>query len=67
MGLHVRPTPAIPCIPRIFTTNLEPNARFHAESPFPQGANLEQQNGIERRHFVTEYFKASLFDAADDD
>ena len=40
----------IPALPRIFITNLGLNG-FH-EQLFPPGANVAQQNGIDRRHRI---------------
>ena len=62
----------IPCLPRIFTTNLNPRS-FEREHPFPRGANQEQQNAIKRRHYATEFHSKLLFepdpetDSEDDD
>ena len=50
----------IPCLPRIFTTNLNPH--MGVTSPFPRGANDQQQHGINRRVVVSEYLTEKLHD-----
>ena len=53
----------IPAIPRIFTTNLEPDGGPKA---FPSGANSEQQKALDRRVFKTPYLRKRLFLTADE-
>lgn len=48
----------IPAIPRIFTTNLDPDGGPKA---FPSGANAEQQKALDRRVFKTPYLRTRLY------
>ena len=48
----------IPAIPRIFTTNLDPDGGPKA---FPSGANAEQQKALDRRVFKTPYLRSCLY------
>ena len=50
----------IPCLPRIFTTNLNPHKRV--TSPFPRCANDQQQDAIMRRVVISEYMMEKLHD-----
>ena len=50
----------VPCIPRIFTTNLDPTA-LRPLSPFPMGANDEQQRALNRRYYPTPYYRTALY------
>jgi hypothetical protein len=51
----------IPAIPRIFTTNLDPEGGPKA---FPAGANSEQQKALDRRVFKTPYLRKRLYNDA---
>ena len=51
---------SVPCIPRIFTTNLNPTA-LRPTSPFPMGDNDEQQHALNRRYYPTPYFRIPLY------
>ena len=48
----------IPCIPRIFTTNLECRGSAH---PFVSGNGAEQQAAIERRFIQYPYIREWMF------
>jgi hypothetical protein len=54
---------SIPCIPRIFTTNLDPSRQ--REHPFPIGENPEHGIAIRRRHRVYSYIRRGDLHAED--
>lgn len=51
----------IPCLPRIFTTNLD---CFGQQHPFPNGASRAQQDAIDRRYIQMPWHGAWLFKEA---
>ena len=48
----------IPCLARIFTTNLDCSSRQH---PFPQGASAAQQEAIDRRYIQMHWHDVWMF------
>ena len=51
----------IPCLPRIFTTNLDPSSGYVDADPFPLGHGDEQKNALKRRYIRLPYIQFLLY------